>query len=104
MAFQLPLTLTCKAIEPPANGGPMVLDCVAEDAAGVEVRARGNLRLNVNPKCSYEELCEVLQSTANNLAKDLLARGDAERAEVKEEDRMKQLDAVVDHSFYGVAK
>ena len=83
----------------------MVLDCVVVDAAGEEVRGRGHLRINVNASLGLEDISNILQSYAGNMAKDLLSSGKAEHVEAKnEEDRMKQLNSVIDVAFIGVAK
>lgn len=103
--FRLPLTLTCVAIEQPApTGGPLILDCVVHDAEGVEVHARGHMRINVNAKSSSEEISSILQSHANSAARDMLARGQAERVELADEDRFEDMELVVGKTFMGVAK
>lgn len=102
--FRLPLTLTCAAIEPPTAGGAMVLDCFVHDAEDTVVRGRGHMRINVNASASYEDVSSIMQSYANTLSKDLLAAGQAERAEQDEEERMHELEQIIGASFVGVAK
>lgn len=92
--------VTCLAVEP---GSPTVLDCIVVDANQQVVRARGHLRINVGALTTYEGAAAILQSWANNLAKDLLAAGKAERVAPSNiaEERAKELQGIVSKTFFG---
>lgn len=102
--FQLPLTLVCKTIDPTYDGGPVALDCVVTDATGRTVRAPGQMQITTSPKGGIAHVSSVLQSYADTLTKELVAKDQAELVELSEEDSMQSIEAVIGRPFVGVAK
>lgn len=98
--FHLPLTLSCRKLQH-NDGKVLTLSCEVKDADGEVVKDARSFDVNVSASSSFEEVSTILQGYANMIAKDLLSSGQAERQEVTEEERMKDLDKIVGFDFIG---
>jgi len=98
--FKLPLVLVCKKLN--RYGDVMTLDCEVTDAEGSQVRNAGSFGITISSSKTLEEVSSILQSYANNLSRDLLTSGKAERDALTTEDNDMKTDTITSLSFVGV--
>jgi len=95
--YQLPLKLTLKALR--RSSTQVEAECIVVDGKGTSVRY---LPLTMAPDVGVASVCAILQAHADDLARQLVRRGEAKLVEPQTEDELAaSLEGLVGKTFFG---